>query len=185
MTNKALRLIIITVIFIAVGSLPDAYAQPQLPREYLIKASYLYNFAKFVEWPEEVFMDSGTPITIGILGKNPFGKNLDRAIREKTAQGRNLIVENFKTIDDLKPCHILFVNIQDKETFSKTLDKLEGMSVLTVSEIEGFAELGGVIGFFTEKNKIRFEINMNKAERAGLKISSRLLKLAKIAGDRQ
>ena len=145
--------------------------------EYEVKAAFLYNFAKFVEWPEEAFRDSTAPITIGILGKNPFQGELREVIKGKTVQGRKLDVRRVK---GHLTCHILFIASSEKDNLKKILQRLAGSCALTVSDIEDFASRGGIIGFLTEENRVRFEINVDAAERAGLRVSSKLLKLAKV-----
>jgi len=185
MISKVIRLIFIIAICVAVISWTNLHAESPKQREYMIKAGFLYNFTKFVEWPEEVFENSDTPITIGILGEDPFGSGLDQTIEKKTAQGRSLLIKRFKTPDDLETCHILFINASEKKHLSETMNKFKDWHVLTVSEMEGFTELGGIINFIKEENRIRFEINLDAAEQAGLKISSRLLRLAKIVRNRR
>jgi len=180
MISRVVRLIFIIAICLTVSSWTSVQAEPTTPREYMIKAGFLYNFAKFVDWPEEVFENSSTPLIIGILGEDPFGNDLDQIIKKKTVKERSILIKRLKTLDELKVCHILFISASEKSHLSKVISKTKDWHVLTVSEMEGFAELGGIINFTKEGNKIRFEINLDAAEQSGLKISSRLLKLAKI-----
>lgn len=179
MISRVVRLIFI-IVCVTVSSWLFVHAEPATPREYMIKAGFLYNFAKFVEWPEEVFDNSTAPLTIGIYGEDLFGSSFDQTIKKKTVQGRGLLIKRFKTLDELTVCHILFINPSEEEHFPEIINKLRGSHVLTVSEMEGFAEHGGIINFIKEGNNVRFEINLDTAEKNGLKISSRLLKLAKI-----
>jgi len=174
-------LIIIAALFFMLTGTLNLHAEPQPSfHEYHVKAAFLYNFAKFVEWPEEVLGHSSTPITIGILGRDPFGHYLDRTIKNKTVKGRELVIKRFEEVDDLEATHILFISESEKKRLSETLNKRKNWHVLTVSDMEGFSELGGIINLITEENRIRFVINVDAAERADLKISSHLLKLAKI-----
>jgi len=179
MISRVARLIFI-IVCVTVSSWLFVHAEPPTPREYMIKAGFLYNFAKFVEWPKEVFKNTTAPLIIGIYGKDLFGSSFDQTIKAKSVQGRGLLIKRFKTLDELTVCHILFINPSEKEHFSEIMNKLMGSHVLTVSETERFAERGGIINFIKEGNNVRFEINLDTAEKNGLKISSRLLKLAKI-----
>jgi hypothetical protein len=147
--------------------------------EYKIKAAYLYNFAKFVEWPAEVLADPSLPLSICIIGKDPFGKAID-TIKNKTIKGRKLLIRRFTSIDDLKDCHVIFISPSEKKNLARILEKIKDMHMLTVSDIDGFAERGGMINLNKVKNKIRLEINIDAAQYAGLKVSSKLLKIAKI-----
>jgi hypothetical protein len=150
------------------------------PVEYEVKAIFLYNFAKFVEWPETAFKDNNSPIIIGVIGKDPFGEILDKAIYGEKIMGRELILKRFSKISEIESCHILFIAFSDREEVAQIIKHINGLSVLTIAELEGFPQLGGIINFVLKENKIGFEINIDAAERAHLKISSKLLKLAKI-----
>ena len=179
MISRVVRLIFF-IVCVTMSSWLFVHAEPPTPREHMIKAGFLYNFAKFVEWPKEVFKNTTAPLIIGIYGKDLFGSSFDQTIKQKTVQGRGLLIKRFKTLGELTVCHILFINPSEEGHLSKVMSKTKDWHVLTVSEMEGFAELGGIINFIKEGNMIRFEINLDAAEKNGLKISSRLLKLAKI-----
>jgi len=159
-------------------------AEPPPPTEYQIKAAFLYNFAKFVEWPATALRDPGAPIIVAVLGEDPFGADLEQTLNGKSAGGRRVLVRRFKGVRDLEFCHILFISPSEKEHLRETLRALKNSNILTVGESDGFARLGGMINFIPEENRVRFEINIDAADRAGLKISSKLLKLAKIIRDR-
>ena len=149
-------------------------------REYQIKAAFICNFVQFVDWPTSAFQSDSSPITIGILGGNPFGDVLEHVVQGKVVNGRALAVRYFSRIEDVNQCQVLFVNSSD-QNFLKTLnDKLKQESVLSIGEAEQFLWTGGVIRFYEEDNKVRFEINLDAANLARLKISSKLLRLAKI-----
>ena len=150
-----------------------------LQREYEIKAAYLYNFINYIEWPEDAFPAAGGTITIGIIGENPFGAALD-ALNGKQVKGRTLALKQITDSKDLGQCQIVFISSSEKQRLPELLEKLKDAKVLTVSEIDGFAERGGIINFISERNKVRFEINPDAARRLGLNISSELLKLAKL-----
>ena len=157
----------------------NLYAEPSSSREYSVKGAFLYNFAKFVSWPEGAFRDDQIHITLCILGEDPFGDAL-AAVEGKTVTGRKVVIKHCETLDDLDKCHILFISRPEEQNLSKILAKVEDWNTLTVSDIEGFAQRGGIISLITVEKKIRFEINVDAAERSRLKISSKLLRLAKI-----
>jgi hypothetical protein len=150
------------------------------PSEYEIKAAFLYNFANFVEWPPKAQADANGTIIIGILGDDPFGSTLEQIIANKTINGHRIEIKRFKSLRELKPCHILFINSSEDNRLEKILNIVEDWHVLTVSEIDGFTKNGGIINFYVENKRVRFEINTDNAKKMGLKISSKLLKLAKI-----
>jgi hypothetical protein len=154
------------------------FAQDSSPTEYQIKAAFLYNFAKFVRWPTQVFAGPTSPIVIGLLGKNVFGDDLERTIRDKVINGHPLQFKEFHSVIEATNCQILFISTSEKNYLPKILDGLHGMSVLTVSETDHFTEAGGMINFVIEDNKIHFQINNAAAKKAGLTISSKLLSLA-------
>jgi len=157
----------------------NALAQSKKPSEYIIKAAFLYNFSKFVDWPGEVFADDQSPIILCILGKDPFGNVLE-SIEEKAVKGRKLMIKRREEIEDLERCHILFISRSEKRNLAQIFDKIADWHVLTVSDMDSFALQGGVIGLLTEEKKIRLQINLKAAQRRGVKISSKLLNLAQI-----
>jgi len=151
--------------------------------EYLIKAGFIYNFAKLVEWPASSFAQPDSPITIGILGDDPFGPILDKIVGDKKINGRAFAVKRLKwskEFRDLKDCNILFVSASEKEHMDTVVDAMKWLPVLTIGDAPGFARRGGIINFTLEDNKIRFEVNVEAAKHADLTISSRLLTLARI-----
>ncbi len=151
--------------------------------EYLIKAGFIYNFAKFVEWPSTAFSQPDSPITIGVLGTDPFGSVLDRLVEDKKIGPRGFVVKRYKwgkDLKDLKECKILFVSASEKAHIDEIVQAVKGLPILMVGETPGFAERGGIIRFTLEDNRVRFEINVEAAHQADLNISSRLLTLAKI-----
>jgi hypothetical protein len=175
--KKLRRLIAVLALCSAAG-----IAEAQSPTEYQVKAAFLYNFAKFVEWPARSFPAAGTPLTFCVVGEDPFGSDLEEITRGKTIDQRKLATRRVKKGRE-RECHILFVSPSEEARLGEILRDVKDASVLTVSDIAKFSRTGGIIGFIIEGNKIRFEINLDAAERAGLKISSRLLKLAKIVRD--
>ena len=151
--------------------------------EYLIKAGFIYNFAKLVEWPATAFAQQDSPIVIGILGDDPFGATLDRIVANKKINGRGFAVKRLKwgkDIKDLRDCNILFVSASEKEHIDSVVDAMKWLPILTIGDAPGFAKSGGIINFTLEDNKVRFEVNVEAAKHANLTISSRLLTLATI-----
>ncbi len=148
--------------------------------EYQLKAVFLFNFAQFVEWPASAFPEPDTPLGICILGVDPFGGYLDETVRGETVASHPLAVRRYRTVDEIKGCHILFVSRQEQGQFGQILDSLKGRSVLTVSDAEGFARRGGMIRFVTDHNRIRLRINLEAARAANLTLSSKLLRPAQI-----
>jgi hypothetical protein len=182
MNLRLLKVAWLSLLFGAAARVWPAGAQEAgAPSEYQVKAAFLYNFAKFVEWPPQAFPATNTPITIGMLGRNPFDGELERAVRNKVVNGRPLVMQKLASTTDplLKHCQIVFIQPMEKNRLVEFLAALKDAPVLTVSESEGFTRYGGMINFVMEERKVRFEINDAAAARAGLKISSKLLSLAK------
>lgn len=154
-------------------------ATEPVSKEYQLKAAFLYNFTKFVEWPTNRLVVKDEPIVIGVLGNNPFGKELAKAVEGRTQNGHPFLVSNLTAASEAKTVHLLFVPRGQETAFEEQGVAALAAGVLTVGESEAFARLGGIISFTTEADKIRFEINLDEAEQNGLKISSKLLQLAK------
>lgn len=178
--REFLRVLIMSIASVVfAGSGREFIAQGNTSSEYQVKAAFLFHFAQFVDWPPEAFKAMDSPVTYCTAGGDPFEGGLDESVKGKTISGRPVRVLHFKEAGESQGCQILFLGIADKKVVSATLGKLNGSPVLTVGESEHFAQGGGMIGFFLEDNKVRFEINLEAAERAKLKISARLLALAK------
>jgi hypothetical protein len=150
-------------------------------RESAIKAAYLFNFIKYIDWPPDVLGPQDSEIHLGVLGENPFGKAL-QTLEGKMVKGRRLSVREAHQVADLKGCQLVFISASESDRLAAILQALKHYKVLTVGESQGFAENGGIINFIEERNKVRFQINLEAAKRCGLTISSDLLKLAKIVG---
>jgi hypothetical protein len=157
---------------------PTLAAQAVRASEYQVKAVFLFNFAQFVDWPAEAFADSGSAVTICVLGADPFGDFLDQTVRDERVGGRALQVRRYRSVDEINTCHILFISRSDRAPTADVLAGLKRRPILTVSDIDGFAERGGIIGFVTDRQRIRLKINVLAAEAAHLTISSKLLRVA-------
>lgn len=154
-----------------------AMAQTEVS-EYEVKAAFLYNFTRFVEWPSSSLQSTRNQFVIGVFGQDPFGPVLDRTVADKKVNGADLVVHRFSSLAALEPCQILFIGATEQAQLIEVLRAVQGNAVLTVGETEGFLEQGGIINLRVAERKIRFEVNADAAERFGLKISSQLLKLA-------
>jgi hypothetical protein len=150
--------------------------------EYRIKAAYIFNFAKFVSWPSAAFASPNAPIVIGILGKDPFGSELDQTIAGKTIERHPLQGKRLGDTDSIDGCHILFISEPDRKRLPEIFEKASRLSILTVGETDDFTDVGGMIRFFKYENNIRFEVDLVPVEAAGLKISSKLLQVAIVKG---
>ncbi|MEO8663287.1 MAG: YfiR family protein [Bryobacteraceae bacterium] len=148
--------------------------------EYEVKAFFLYNFARYVEWPASSFKNGTDPIAVCILGENPFGGALERAIAGKQVDGHPFLVRQITTPQQAGSCHILFAGSSERKLFRSIASGLKTGGVLTVGEFQGFTADGGVINFKLDEGKVHFEINLEAAERESLRISSRLLSLAQV-----
>lgn len=147
-------------------------------QDYQIEAAFLFNFAKFVEWPARKFNQPDSPLIIGIVGADPFGGLLEEAVQEKRINDRNVIVRHIESMEELRKCHILFIARSETSRLGPILSEVRWDNVLTVGETDKFPSRGGMINFVTANNTVRFQINNGAARRAGLKISSKLLQLA-------
>ena len=171
MLSLILSAAVVTTIYV-----PSSEAQGA--REYELKAAFLYNFAKFVEWPAGTFSDDGAPIIVAVVGDDPFKGSLD-SVGGKSANGRQVVVRRLNVGQDLRSCQVLFVSSSERKRLAQIMASVAGASVLTVGEMEGFANNGGMIRLTMEDSKVRFDINAGTARRARLKVSSKLLSLAR------
>jgi hypothetical protein len=170
------KVTIFAVLLVASGT--AAAAQTPAATEYEVKAAFLYNFAKFVEWPPEALAAPSAPMVIGVLGTDPFGHTLDRIVADKQIGGHPLVIKRLKDASEAEGCQIVFVGTADRAALKRLVQSNARHAVLTVGEIEGFTQEGGIIQFVIQENKVRFQINAAAADKAGLKISAQLLKLA-------
>ncbi len=164
---------------LTVGSARRTGAQGNASSEYQVKAAFLFHFAQFVDWPPEAFKDATSPLTYCTAGEDPFHGALEASLNGKMIGERPVRVVHFRQPQEIQGCQIVFLGTPEKKFISATLESLKASPVLTVGESENFVQGGGMIGFFLEDNKVRFEINLTAAERSKLKISARLLALAK------
>ncbi len=174
-----LRAIPILALFSAMLlALSSSRAQTSPPSEYQLKAAFLFNFAKFVEWPAEAFAEANSPFIIGILGDSPFGNELAQTVGGKKINEHPITLQTFRVAAEATNCHLLFISTSEQKRLPEIFPRIRGIPILTVGETERFIEAGGLINFVSENNKIRFQINDDAAKVARLKISSKLLSLA-------
>ncbi|RJQ65680.1 MAG: YfiR family protein [Desulfobacteraceae bacterium] len=158
---------------------PSALSGPVVGPEYEVKAGFIYNFANFVTWPEEVFKNKNEPLVLCFSSDDPASDVLLQ-LDTKIIKGRKLKVVPYRDSDCLMQSHIFFFGTQDRLFIQKILGLAKGRGILTIGEIEGFTQMGGIINFFEEQNRLRFEVNIDAAQREGLKLSSQLLVSAEI-----
>lgn len=159
---------------------PLTRAQTPASKEYQVKAACIYNFIQFVEWPTNAFAATNATFQIGVLGAAPFGSALDQTVQGESTRNRKIAVKYSQRADDLRDCQLVFICKSEKSLVEDILQKFAGRKVLTVSELPGFCRSGGMINFYLEGNKVRFEINRGAAQSEDLKVSSQLLSLGKV-----
>lgn len=148
------------------------------PSEYAVKAAFIYNFARFVEWPASAFAHPEAPLTLCVVGDDPFGAVLDETVRGKTVARHGFFIRRMSHAADAANCHIVFISRSETARLPKVLAALEGKSVMTIGDMEGAAKRGAVMNFLLEGGRVRFAINTEVAKRAGLNLSSQLIKLS-------
>jgi hypothetical protein len=153
--------------------------------EYQVKALFLLNFAKYVDWPVEAFAQETTPITIGIIGENKFGDDLKNAVAGKNIGGRTITIRQIEREEDWGKCNILFISASEKVHLAQILATVKTMPVLTVGESDQFVQQGGIINFLKKDGKVRLEIGLDAARQAKLQISSKLLGVADLVHGKQ
>lgn len=172
----------IKVLFVVLtAALANASAGEPTAEEYRVKGAFLLNFAKFVEWPAEAFAGPAEELTICVLGTNPFTDALETAARQIVVGKRTVTVRLIADVRQARQCAMVFLSVAERKRARAVVEALQGASVLTVGESEGFVASGGIIEFRLEEGKVRMEISEAAAKRAGLHISAKLLSLAQSA----
>ncbi len=162
----------------------DRSGAPAERDEYEVKAAFLFKFLPFISWPEARFASEEAALVIGVLGKDPFGSKLERAVEGKSVGKRPVQIARFDQVRRVKECHLVFVSSSWKGPEEELFAAAETGGVLLVGDSTGFAERGGAFNFYLFEDKVRFEINVAAYKRAGIEISSKLLKLARIVEGR-
>jgi len=173
---------VLWLLLLGAFSAATAQAQEGTSKEYQVKAAFLYNFVQFVKWPQGAFSSPTSPLCIGVLGDDPFNGALEDIIRGESVDGHKLVVKHASSLDDLRDCQLIFVTRSEESHVGQILGTTAPRPILTVSEIEHFAEDGGDIAFYLSGGKVHFEINSAAARHAGLKLSSQLLAVGRIVG---
>lgn len=180
MSRRLIRFLSLCTLGGLLATASTAVGQREVPLEYEVKAAFLYNFARFVEWPDEAFESGEDPFLIGVLGDNPFDDALNDAVRDKVIDDRPVRVLYAQRIEDLPNVHLLYISESETGQPYSVAGRLQDGPVLTVSDVPHFTREGGMIRFFIRDRRVAFEINIDAAERAGLRVSSRLLNVAQI-----
>ena len=157
------------------GAISTAHAQVQ---EYALKAAFLYKFGLYVEWPNSAFPSPASPVNLCVVGQDPFGESLDKAVAGEGINGRNVVVRRLKTVGRDSGCHILYIGGSDAQRGAQIIESVRGSSVLTVSDTGGSGSSAGIIDFVISDNHVRFNIDDEAAAQNGLVISSKLMSLA-------
>jgi len=177
-SRRRARWVLAAALLLAAGPvLPQAPAERELT-EYEVKAGFLFQVTRYVEWPESAFADANAPIVIGIFGNDPFGELLDQTVAGHTSQRRPLVIRRITAVEDAVACHVLFVG-RDERHPTRILEALRGRPILTVAETDRFLRQGGLISLGIAEEHMFFEVNLGKAREVGLRLSSRLLSLAR------
>ncbi len=160
------------------------HPKPKKHAAYEIKTAFIYNFTKFIEWPEGTFTEANPNYVVCVIGEDRFGNSLD-LLKNKTSKGKSFNVVRIPELSgnnslDIERCDILYISPSTRRTLPEIIDRLKNSNTLTISDMDGFAKMGGVIGFVERDNKIGLQINTGAAKKMDLKISSRLLKLVDI-----
>jgi hypothetical protein len=176
---KRTKVIPATVMLVALLITPlPAAAPPQ--SEYGLKSIFLYNFCRFIDWPDSAFASSNEPLIIGIMGDDPFGSSLNDTIKGKKYHSRPIRIDHYRTPADIRRCHLLFISHSNAGRLDPILAAVTGKTVLTVSETEDFLNRGGMITLTAEQNRVRLRINMAALQSINLTVSSKLLRVAEI-----
>lgn len=170
----------LVAMFLAVSPVLSRGQETPAPRHSDLEAVFLFHFTQFVEWPTNAFAATNSPFVIGILGDHPVGAALRDVIRGETVRGRELVLRVFRHPDEVRQCHMLFLVEGEEASVPRVLSRLRGQPVLLVSEVDGFAQRGGMIEFVTDQKKIKLKINVESAHAADLVISSKLLRVAEV-----
>jgi YfiR/HmsC-like len=165
------------LLFLMTGA--TLHGQGEKPPEYEVKAVYLLNFAKFVQWPAEARVREDNVFTICVLGDDPFGSILDRTLAGETLDGKPAAIRRIRRVRATDGCRMVFIGASEKSRLGEILGALNERSVLTVSDLDDFAERGGMIQLVLDEDRVRFEVNLTAATRARLALSSELLKVAR------
>jgi hypothetical protein len=168
------------VLSVVIGAMVPRYATGQTADEYQVKAAYMYNFSKFVDWPAQVFDGPTQPIVFCVLGQTPLAPALRDTLSGKAVDRRPLVFQQLSDSKLAGKCQVLFVGSVDQKQMRQILDEVKSLPVLTVGEAENFTREGGIVRFLLDAGRVRLEFNLDAADSAKLRVSSKLLSLAGI-----
>lgn len=177
--RRARAIAVVAACWLMVGQSASVGADISQEQEYRAKASFLSNFPSFVEWPDEAFSSPQSPLSVCVYGSYSFGLSLAESVGGKTVHGRRMEVKRTRAENDLRACHILFVSHSEEKHYAAVLHAIQGASVLTVGETPGFLAAGGAVNFLLQQDALQFEVNLDSASVAHLKISANMLALAR------
>jgi len=180
---RASRVVLCALLVMAAGWIVGtsvSIAEEPLPTEYQVKAAFLVNFPKYVDWPAEVFAETGSPIVIAVLGESKVIEEIQKVIAGRTVNGRQIVLKRLASGEEPGVCHVLFVSAAEQQHSPDLLAKLKDASILTVGESDDFLESGGIINLARRDQKIALEVNLAAADKARIKISSKLLSVASV-----
>lgn len=158
---------------------PEVWSAEVTVAEHEVKAAFLFNFTRFVEWPPRVFAGPSAPVVLGVLAEGPIAEVLPEIVRGQVVQGRSVEVRRLQGVEETETCHVVFVEAGHEARIDAVLRAVRGRPILTVSDADDFARRGGMIGYVTVGKSVRFDVNQRAAVAADLRISSKLLALAR------
>jgi hypothetical protein len=176
--THARQCLALVIVMLVLQHIPILRAQQPKASEYQVKATYLYNFGRFVQWPPNVAAAQGDSFPICVIGSDPFGTSLDSILAGETIEGKTVVAKRILKSQDAVNCRVLYIGASEESRLKDLLAALDKAGVLTVSDIPQFSQRGGMIQFVMVGNKVRFEVNLTSAQDAGLTLSSDLLKVA-------
>jgi hypothetical protein len=153
---------------------------PSADQEYALKAVFLYNFCRFIDWPERAFASADEPMVIGVIGDNPFGGLIEETVKGEVVRGRRIRVEYYRRAADIDRCHVLFASASEMNRADDIIAAVAGRSVVTVGETEAFLDRGGMIALVADQNRVRLRIAPGALRAENLAASSKLLRVAEI-----
>lgn len=162
------------------GTMTAVPAAVSAEREHTLKAGFLVNFSQFTTWPHQAFTSPRSPFVVGIIGPDPFGSTLDAVVDGVDVGGHRIEIRRLLTGDEVRHCHVLFVGPMNGRELKRMIDLVGSAPVLTVGEGPAFLDAGGMVAFRVENNRVRFDVNVIAARRAGLTLSSEMLQFARV-----
>jgi len=175
--RKQFALALIAALAITCSCAYRAAAEAAL--EYRVKAAFLYNFAKFVTWPDSAFPNPTAPVIFCMVGSDPFGELLESTTKDRKVEGRNIEIRRLPEDGVLAGCHLVFTSELDSARMARVLQQATAAKALAIGESEDFLTRGGMVRLLVEEGKVRFDVSTRATDTVGLKVSSQLLKLAR------